>query len=115
MADNTVLQFIAASGIIGAVITYYLTNRAQNKERGYTAYFNSALEYIKLQEMMLKDHDLGDIYSYDDFYRKLDPLQKKRYHFYNMTLMMFEVVYLAHRKKWMKKDEGMDGVRGCVK
>jgi len=102
---SDIIQLIEMVGILSGILAIYLEYRKTRSERGYDTYLQTALAYIELERYMGENKEIQEIFAYDPKYKALSPEDRMRYDYCTMVLMVFEIIYLAHIKGWLEKDE----------
>jgi len=99
------LQIIQTLGIFSGIIAIYLEYRKSNRDRGYETYLRTALMYTELQRWMGEHPEIQEVFEYDQKYKSLSKPEKLRYDYCSNLLLIFEIIYRAHQKGWLERDE----------
>src|SRR5271157_3604812 len=105
VALPNVAPWLEALALLGTMLLILWQTWIHNNEQGYSAFLQAALQDVELERAMMQDEVLKKIYDGDPAYMGLDESQRKRWHFYNMQLIVGELVYLAHKRRWLKDPE----------
>jgi len=102
---SDIVQIIQAVSLIIGIVAFFREYHKSLRDRGYNTYLQTVFSFIELEKMCIQHPELQAVWEYDDTYKGLTKDKRKRKIWFGMLLDIFEIVYLAHHRKWMSKEE----------
>lgn len=82
--------------------------RARARARaGYETYVQTILSLVDLEKLFIQHPEMQTLWEYDPSYKDLPQERRKVYHWCNLLIDIFEIVFIASplNRRWMSQDE----------
>jgi len=104
---SDLLQVLQALSIAFGIIVFYVEYRKSRRDKGYETYVQTILSLVDIEKLFIQHPEMQSLWTYDQSYKDLSKERRKIYHWCNMLIDVFEIVFIASplNRRWMSEDE----------